>query len=98
MKPDAVGRTSLPTDHPAFRGHFPGRPVLPAVAQIALVLEALGEPGAVVTGVPDARFRRAIGPGEELEVRVRAEGALVRFEIRAGGAPASRGTLEVRRG
>lgn len=93
-----VLRRRVPPGAPAFRGHFPGRPVLPAVAQIALVLEALGEPGAVVTAIPDARFRRALLPDEELEVRVSAEGPLVRFEILAGGAPASRGTLEVRRG
>ena len=31
----------IPTDHPAFAGHFPGQPLLPGVSLLAEVLEAV---------------------------------------------------------
>jgi 3-hydroxymyristoyl/3-hydroxydecanoyl-(acyl carrier protein) dehydratase len=36
---------AIAADHPAFAGHFPGRPLLPGVALLSEVLEAvLAEP------------------------------------------------------
>lgn len=31
----------IPVDFPAFKGHFPGNPLLPAVAQISFCVDAL---------------------------------------------------------
>jgi 3-hydroxymyristoyl/3-hydroxydecanoyl-(acyl carrier protein) dehydratase len=33
----------VPRDHPAFEGHFPGRPLLPGVALLAEALAAVTE-------------------------------------------------------
>ena len=82
-----------------FDGHFPGRPVLSAVAQLALVEEACERAlGRVRTpkGVPYARFRRPIGPNENLAITLIARGDAVDFAIEVGGETASRGrwTLE----
>lgn len=71
------------SDLPAFRGHYPGYPVLPGVLiseftfQSAAILFA--EPGGarvasnavpVLTKIGDARFRQIVRPGETLRARV----------------------------
>ncbi len=80
-----------------FEGHFPGRPVLPGVALLALVLEALardtGRPGAL-RGIRFARLRRPVLPGDRLELDARdGEGGRVRFDLRCDGALVANGEL-----
>ena len=72
----ARGRWSLTGDEWFFAGHFPGRPTLPGV----LMCEAIAQVGAVAVlqderfsgrlplfgGLDRARFRRQVGPGDEL--------------------------------
>ena len=81
-----------------FEGHFEGRPILPGIAHVALVLSACaeetGEPR-VLTGLRDLRFKHPLAPGEEVDV-ILTEGrelASVRFEIRSRGEAASTGVL-----
>ena len=49
-------RVELPIapDHPAFAGHFPGQPLLPGVALLAAVLEAILDAPALAALVGDA--------------------------------------------
>jgi 3-hydroxyacyl-[acyl-carrier-protein] dehydratase len=68
-----------------FRGHYPGEPLLPGVLicehaiQSGALLLALEGAAAKAAGVPvltrigDARFRRAVRPGESLSTRVERE-------------------------
>lgn len=74
----------IPGDGPWFEGHFPGRPILPGVAALALVVDALG--GAPLRRIAHARFRRVIGPGERLSLDTRegADGATRVVLARAG--------------
>jgi 3-hydroxyacyl-[acyl-carrier-protein] dehydratase len=86
----ARGRWSLTGDEWFFAGHFPGRPTLPGV----LMCEAIAQIGAVAVlnderfagrlplfgGLDGARFRRQVGPGDELVL----ECELGRLSTRAG--------------
>jgi len=86
----ARGRWSLTGDEWFFAGHFPGRPTLPGV----LMCEAIAQVGAFAIlrderfhgklplfgGIDSARFRRQVGPGDELIL----ECEMGRISARAG--------------
>ena len=80
-----------PLSHPCYDGHFPGHPVLPGVLLIELVVEALGR-GAPVS-MPQVKFLRPIGPGDECAVRFAGEGARVSFHCELRGQPVAEGVL-----
>ena len=76
----------LPPDFIGFAGHFPGRPIVPAVAQIQMACVVLAASkksdcgaGPCHTGHParvdNAKFTRPIGPGEAVTVTVAPTGA-----------------------
>jgi predicted hotdog family 3-hydroxylacyl-ACP dehydratase len=69
---------------PLFAGHFPGHPILPGIAQLAFVEQALGGSLAAVRSL---RLRRLVVPGEALDLCLGASDGegWVRFEIRHQG-------------
>lgn len=90
-------RIAVPQSGAWFEGHFPGRPILPGVAQLWLVLEALAhERGQPVTlrEVAFARLRQLVLPGDSLELNARErDGGRVRFELTRDGVAVSNGEL-----
>ncbi len=64
-------RLEIPPTGPLFEGHFPGRPILPAVALLDRTVRALAGPGAPVAlrGVANLRLRRPVAPGDLLDLR-----------------------------
>lgn len=95
-----VAVKDLHHDDPWFSGHFPGRPVLPAV----LLVEALAQAGAVLAacspgaaapqaralpalvGIENARVRRQVLPGQRLELHTVLDRAWGRFWKLSGRA------------
>lgn len=101
---DASGETRtlgvlVPPELAYFEGHFPGRPILAGVVQLhGLVLRQiarswpdLGAPRKVLR----LKFKRVIGPGERLTVRlIRPAGdRRVSFQILSAAAECASGTL-----
>jgi 3-hydroxyacyl-[acyl-carrier-protein] dehydratase len=86
----AKGRWTPPVEMEVFAGHFPAYPVLPGV----LLVESIAQLGAVAAmategeegdiplfgGIDKARFRRAVRPGERIDLEVE----LTRRTARAG--------------
>ena len=78
----ATGIKAVTANEPHFQGHFPTRPIMPgvtiieAMAQTAGVLVGLSQ-GLIDTGaliyfmsIEKAKFRRMVGPGDLLRMRV----------------------------
>jgi acyl-coenzyme A synthetase/AMP-(fatty) acid ligase len=86
-----------------FDGHFPDMPLLPGVAMLTLVEDALlalwpdaDHPPVSVTGYRRVRFRQRVDPGASLRVRVRrGEGERFRFSVELGGVGACTGECMV---
>lgn len=78
----AVGVKNVTMNEPQFTGHFPGVPVFPGV----LIVEALAQTASVMAGlslklidtgtlvyfmgVDKCKFRRKVGPGDQMKLHV----------------------------
>ncbi|HYU33351.1 MAG TPA: hypothetical protein VEW48_14435 [Thermoanaerobaculia bacterium] len=84
---------TIPAGSPYFAGHFPGRPILPGIAHLALVSQALG--GIPIAEIPSLRLRSPVRPGDVLAVEIDgpADDGTVRFTLRRGNEVVSGGTL-----
>ncbi len=81
---------NVSANEPCFQGHFPGRPILPgvlileAMAQAAGLLVFSAETSAGQTegsvyyyvGIDNARFKKPVVPGDQLELEVILERSL----------------------
>ena len=81
-----VALKNVSANEPYFQGHFPGRPIMPgvmileAMAQAAGVLIISGDKGTdhhqniyYYVGIDDARFKKPVIPGDQLEIDVKVE-------------------------
>lgn len=85
----------VPPDHPAFPGHFPGQPLVPAVVMLEQVAAALRAwRGERLGRVAEAKFVAPLGPGQQAELCLTEAQGRVRFEIRAQGSLLARGMVE----
>jgi acyl-coenzyme A synthetase/AMP-(fatty) acid ligase len=88
---------TIAPDHPAYAGHFPGRPVLPGVVLLDEALSAIS----IAVGLPlsacelaSAKFLSPVAPGETLmlEHRTLPSGS-IEFEICAAERVVARGVV-----
>ena len=68
-----VADISFPPDSPWFSGHFPGEPILPGIAQIALVEAAIQQVNGRqwrVGAVKRTRFKQIIEPNDLVDILI----------------------------
>jgi 3-hydroxymyristoyl/3-hydroxydecanoyl-(acyl carrier protein) dehydratase len=83
---------AIPADHPAYDGHFPGNPVLPAVVLLDAAIESLGPAPCEIVS---AKFHEVVRPGEPLAIEHEVlPNGTVRFTIRSAQHPVASGILK----
>lgn len=90
--PDGRPRFLVPAESPLFAGHFPGHPILPGIAQLALIGEQVGES---IVEIPQLRLRATVHPGDLLTPKIERNGSSVRFELSREGEAVSSGALRL---
>jgi 3-hydroxyacyl-[acyl-carrier-protein] dehydratase len=89
----------LAADHPAYAGHFPGRPILPGVVLLAEAMAAIAQAtgqGPERWTLANVKFLEPVTPGTALALRHESVGGTVRFEVRAGERVIATGALAPR--
>lgn len=71
-------------DHPAFPGHFPGRPIVPGVLLLDWAQTTIeAQLGHQVQALAEAKFHSPATPADALELDFEVGVSTVRFEIRS---------------
>ena len=81
-----VALKNVSANEPYFQGHFPGRPIMPGVFILEAMAQAAGaliissdkstnhhENIYYYVGIDDARFKKPVIPGDQLELDVKVE-------------------------
>jgi 3-hydroxyacyl-[acyl-carrier-protein] dehydratase len=82
-----VALKNVSANEPHFQGHFPGRPIMPGVLILEAMAQAAGVmvfsvEGAIqqtersvyyYVGIDNARFKKPVVPGDQLELEVKLE-------------------------
>lgn len=86
---------NVPSDGSYFEGHFPGRPILPGVAEIVLALDALAaaEHSEVsIQRIAYTRLRQIVLPGDRLDLTTReVDGGRMRIDLKRDGVLVANG-------
>lgn len=94
-----VTTITIPADHPAFAGHFPGTPIVPGVVLLDEALFAIrgaGDRPPEACRIASAKFFHPVGPGAVLTVRHQtlANGS-IQFDIMDGPRKVATGSVVV---
>ncbi|MBN3793001.1 acyl-CoA synthetase family protein [Burkholderia sp. Ac-20353] len=88
---------TIPADHPALPGHFPGHPIVPGVVLLDHAIDAIGaalDRPLHAWRLGSAKFLRPVAPGESLNVALdTAASGAIRFTVRAGARDVATGVL-----
>lgn len=88
---------TVPLDHPAFAGHFPGTPILPGVVLLDTALQVIAKASGIVLDcceISAVKFLSPVGPGDALIIQheISASGT-IRFDIIAGERKIASGSI-----
>ncbi|WP_051481214.1 AMP-binding protein [Paraburkholderia nodosa] len=96
-KPASTLSFTIPADHPALPGHFPGHPIVPGVVLLDHAIDAIGDAlnrPFTTFKLSTAKFLSPAAPGETLDLAwdAAASGA-IRFTLRAGARDVASGVI-----
>jgi len=88
---------TVPPDHPAFAGHFPGTPILPGVVLLDMALQIIAKTSGIALDlceIGSVKFLSPARPGDELLIQhsISANGT-IRFDILAGMRKIASGSI-----
>jgi len=102
MNNEFIARIVVPSEHPSFAGHFPGRPIVPGVVLLDLIVASiereLSQPLQLLA-VPSTKFQRPVSPEEAVDLTVSIAPAeqphtyRARFRATCGAAPVTEGSV-----
>ncbi len=68
---EVTASVEITQDSPWFSGHFPGEPILPGIAQLGMVFDAIRQSSnqsLKISGVNRVRFKRIARPNDPLQI------------------------------
>jgi 3-hydroxyacyl-[acyl-carrier-protein] dehydratase len=90
---------TVPFDHPAFAGHFPGAPILPGVVLLDIALHVISNDRGTALDtckIGSVKFLSPARPGDRLEIQHRSSiNDTIHFEIAAGPRKIANGNLTI---
>jgi 3-hydroxymyristoyl/3-hydroxydecanoyl-(acyl carrier protein) dehydratase len=94
-----TGHCLVTADMPFFKGHFPGLPLMPAVAQIEMIRALLEKHtgwNATIAGGSGLKFSGRIQPDDQLTIRLqRRSSGDISFNIENSDTLVSKGVLQL---
>jgi 3-hydroxyacyl-[acyl-carrier-protein] dehydratase len=88
---------SIPADHPALAGHFPGAPIVPGVLLLDEMIRAVESADGGRRArwrIGSAKFVKPVRPGEILTLRQeRLRNGSIACSLLSAGQPVARGVL-----
>jgi len=86
---------------PWFSGHFPGEPILPGVALLGMVFDAIKQAcgkNIKISGVKRVKFKQIIKPGDKIQIIAReknGDNSLYTFQVMVDSHIACNGIITV---
>lgn len=94
-----VTQWTVPLDHPAFAGHFPGTPILPGVVLLDMALQAIAATSGIVLQqctINAVKFLSPALPGETLNIaHSLQDNGTVRFDISTAARKIASGSVVI---
>ena len=85
---------------PWFSGHFPGEPILPGVALLGMVFDAINQTcnkNLIISGVKRVKFKQIIKPGDKIQIIAKKndDNSLYTFQVMVDSQIACNGIMTV---